>query len=464
MRKLASVIGLSVLGFSCQRQPAAAPLPAPAPAATDTAASAAAAPAVAKPAPLPPDQIAKAYLDCWAAFNAKDWTKFGGCFAENATSESVDSGAPPLSGRANLIEKGAKTWATAFPDGTGELQLTLVNGRHVTGVVLFRGINTGPLASPDGELKPTNKKLGQLFAHQVELTEDGRLVQRERIVMDAGTMMGQLGLMPGPHRKALETGWPEKPVVIAINNDAEQANLAAVRQSAEAFNKHDVPALVANLTDDVVLSDLATAADRTGKKEVQRAFEDLFKGFPDLKLDVKNAWAAGDYVVSEGSLSGTNTGDLPATKLKKTGKAINVQYVQIDKLQGGKIKKTWIFSNGMAFASQLGLLPQPKADPKAAPGAKPGDAKPGATPANPAAPSSATPAAGPAGKAATPAPAAPPPSKPAATPAPAAPPAAKPAPAAPPAAPPAAKPQTPAAPPPAAPPAAPAPAAPPAQK
>ena len=117
MRKLASVIGLSVLGLACQQQePAAAPLAAPAPAGTETAAAAPAAtpaaPAAAKPAPLTPDQIVKNIQDCWGAYNAKDWTKFSACYAENATHEQVDSGVPPLTGRANIIEKANCTYCS----------------------------------------------------------------------------------------------------------------------------------------------------------------------------------------------------------------------------------------------------------------------------------------------------------------------------------------------------------------
>ena len=60
--------------------------------------------------------------------------------------------------------------------------------------------------------------------------------------------------------------------------------------------------------DDVVFSKLSGPADLTGKKEVQKGLEESFKAFPDVKLDVKSAWSAGDYVVATGTWSGTNTG------------------------------------------------------------------------------------------------------------------------------------------------------------
>jgi hypothetical protein len=122
----------------------------------------------------------------------------------------------------------------------------------------------------------------------------------------------------------------------------------------------------------------------------------MFKAFPDSKIEQSAAWAAGDYVISAGRWSGTNTGDMPSMKLKKTGKPVNVEYYMVTKFAGGKVKANWLFTNGLAFAGQLGVLPQPKAapakpgakDPKAAaPATAPGASK-AATPATPATPAS----------------------------------------------------------------------------
>jgi SnoaL-like polyketide cyclase len=117
----------------------------------------------------------------------------------------------------------------------------------------------------------------------------------------------------------------------------------------------------------------------------------MFKAFPDVKLDVKSVWAAGDYVFAAGSWSGTNTGDMPGGKLKKTGKAVSVQFIEIDKFSAGRTKNIWIFSNGAAVAAQLGLMNPKPAEAKGAKAAKPAGAKPVAGPAG-AKPAAAKPA------------------------------------------------------------------------
>ncbi|HEX3774110.1 MAG TPA: ester cyclase [Polyangiaceae bacterium] len=397
MRKLGTFAALSVLGLiACgQQEPAATPLAAPPPAtvaATPPAPPAEAKPEEPKPVPLTPEQKVKAYQDGWAAFNAKDFAKFQSIWADNATSEALDMGPPKVGPQA--IADDAKAFASAFPDATGELELTLVNGNNIVGIVLQRGTQKGTYETPMGPVPATNKKVGFLLAHGIELNDAGK-AQKQWLAYDGGTVAGQLGLMQMPHRKVMETGWTDKPTVIATGSDGEKANLAAFNKEVEGFNKHDAAAALANAADDLVFSELSAPADRTGKKESLKGMEEMFKAFPDVKLDVKNAWPAGDYVVALGSWSGTNTGDMPSAHLKKTGKPVTVQFVEIDKFAGGKTKNIWIFSNGAAVAAQLGLMaPKGEAKAGAAKGGK--EAKPGAE--KPAAKPAATPAAAKAAK------------------------------------------------------------------
>jgi len=411
MRKLGSLaaglpLALLSLAGCAEQEPAIAPLApppaaAPAPAPTPVVEAKKEEP---KPVPLTAEQKVKFYQDSWAAFNAKDFAKFQAMWAENATSEMLDMG-PPLVGPAAITETGAKGFAAGFPDVKGEAQLTLVNGNNVVGIVLLRGTNTGTSVTPMGPVPPTNKKIGFLAAHSIEVNDAGKAV-KELVAYDGGTVAGQLGLMQMPHRKALETGWTEKPIAVATGSELEKSNLAAFNKGVEGFNKHDAGAALAAAADDVVFSKQSAPADLTGKKEVQKGLEESFKAFPDVKLEIKSAWSAGDYVVSVGTWSGTNTGDMPAMKLKKTGKAVSVHFIEVDKFVGGKTKNMWLFTNGAAAAAQLGLLPPPKAaDAKGKPVAA--TAKPAAAPAAKAEPA-AKPAAAPAMKAApAPAPAAP---------------------------------------------------------
>jgi hypothetical protein len=49
---------------------------------------------------------------------------------------------------------------------------------------------------------------------------------------------------------------------------------------------------------------------------------------------------------------------MPTMGLKKTGKTVTMNVVEVSKLKEGKISNVWRFYNGMAMAQQLGLIPE----------------------------------------------------------------------------------------------------------
>lgn len=359
MKRILPILSLLTLP-ACAAAPSTAPVaPPPVTAAATVPAPAPEPPPPPKPAPASAEERVQWFKDCWSAFNAKDWTKLGGCYSETVRAENVDSGMPETIGRADVIEKSAKPFAAQFPDVTGESQLLLLNGDRIASVWLMKGKNSGALMGPDGSSLPaTNKSFGMLSAHVVDLSEGGRSITMERFYSDTGTMLGQLGLSKAPHRAVLAKG-AETKLVIAKNGPTEKFNLDVAARALEAFNKHDVNALVDMMTADVVFSDWGAPKDVVGKPAVKKSFEGMFKAFSDLKIEAKSVWTAGDYIVMEGSMSGTNDGDMPSMKLKKTGKTLRVRFLEIDEVKDGKLKNMWIFDNRMAFAAQLGLLPQP---------------------------------------------------------------------------------------------------------
>lgn len=421
------ILALILSGCGPQ-EPAAAPLAAPPPAETPSAALAP--PTAPEPAPAPPPapelttpQLVELYQSCWASLNAKDLSKLQGCYADNATAEIVDSGAPAAQGK-EIVEKQTKPLVQAFPDLVGEAQLTLANGNNVVGIWLVKGTHQAPLSLPQGELAPTNKRVGYLMAQWVEF--QGGKAAKELAFQDSRTFLGQLGVVPGPVRKPVETGAADKPVVVASGTPAETENLETYKKFIDAFNKHDLKELEPLLADDYVYSDQSSPADLVGKKEAQRGIKELWKAFSDIRVEPKSVWSAGDYVVANSTFTGTNDGPIPTMKLwKKTGKNVSLNVLEVAKIEGGKLKQHWVFGNGMAFATQLGVAP-PLKDVKPAAvstapaaGAPAADAKtsaaasaaPQAAPATPAAtqqaPSTAKPAepAKPTAPAASPAPA-----------------------------------------------------------
>jgi predicted ester cyclase len=315
-------------------------------------------PAPPPPPPAPPvataEQRAQWYQACWDQFNNKQWDQFQNCYSENAVSEAVDSTPSSTNGRTAIIEHG-KADAVTFPDRRGEVRLVLVNGDHIASVALFTATNTGEMPGPDGKpMKPTGKSIGFLMGHVIDVDAAGARAVREATYVDQGTMAAQLGLSPAPARVAEKSTGAVTKVVIAKNDATEKANLDATRASIDAFNRHDLKAIEAGTPDNYRLIEIAQPKD-LDKKGSLGTLKELFGGFSDVTLTPQTMWAAGDYVVVEGTLTGTNTGDLKSMGVKKTGKKVTMRYFDIVRFENGKGVEEWLFYNGAAFASQLGL-------------------------------------------------------------------------------------------------------------
>jgi predicted ester cyclase len=255
----------------------------------------------------------------------------------------------------------------AFPDWKLTPQLIIINGRNILAVELSQGTNSGPMQMPgQPEMPATNKKMGVLMFHRLTINDQNKATE-EWAYEDPMTMMGQLGMMPKgapPVRAAIDKSWDGAPiVVVASDNDTEKKNLEAVKKMDDAFNAHKIPDLMAMMTDDAVESDQADDKDAKGKKEMEAGLKMFYTGFPDVKATADQSFAAGDYVVELGTLTGTNKGDMGP--MKKTGKEINGHYAEISKWKDGKLENLWRFRNGMAMAMQLGLMPAPGAAPAA---------------------------------------------------------------------------------------------------
>ena len=305
------------------------------------------------PKPITADERVKWYQDCWNDFNGKKWDDFKKCYADNATSLQLGYGKPNTTGPDAIVGSSAD-FGKSFPDGQGDGQLTLVNGPHIASIYILKGTNSGPLTGPDGkEMPATNKKFGLLFGHAIDADPAALKVIKEIGVMDGGTFASQLGLAKMPARPVMDKGEAMPKIVIAKNDDTEMKNLDAEKAQWAAWIKHDASGVDMYAADDMVFHDMTQPKD-LNKSQSSDSNKGFWKAFSDAMLTTSSIWAAGDYVATTGTFEGTNDGDFPAMKLKKTGKKVSEPYLEIDRLEGGKIKEAWLFFDGAMFASRLG--------------------------------------------------------------------------------------------------------------
>ena len=128
-----------------------------------------------------------------AAVNESDWARLRATYADDVVLQAP--GEASLEGAEAAVEY-VKVWARAFPDMRQTIRSQLVAGDWVVSEFSVTGTHTGALASPDGEIPPTNRTATGRGV-QLQRIENGRIVE-ERVYFDQLEILTQLGLVPEP--------------------------------------------------------------------------------------------------------------------------------------------------------------------------------------------------------------------------------------------------------------------------
>jgi predicted ester cyclase len=319
--------------------------------------------------------LAKKYQDCGALIGSNKLDQFlSDCVTDDYTAHMYGQ---DMKGK-DAMKEMFSSMAKAMPDYKMMPQLVMVSGRNILAINLTTGTHTGELKMEGiPPIPATNKKIGMLFFHRLAINDANKATE-EWGFDDPAAFMGQLGLAQKgspPTRPATDKGLEGAPiVVVTADDDKEKANLATFAKGMEAFNAKKNADLLANMTDDVVISDQALEKDFTGKKEADAQFKLFQNGFSDGKVTASNTYAAGDWAVVIGKFDGTHDHDFMG--IKKTGKKVSLDYVEVAHFKDGKIDKIWRFHSGLQLAQQIGMMPAGAAPAPAAGSAAPAPAAP----------------------------------------------------------------------------------------
>jgi predicted ester cyclase len=107
--------------------------------------------------------------------------------------EFVLPGGITLRGREQVGQYTEAMWA-AFPDAALTFGQQVLTDDGAATEVVFSGTHTGPMATPNGPLAPTGKRVN-VRSVSILRFEDGRIAS-EHVYMDQLELMTQLGLAP----------------------------------------------------------------------------------------------------------------------------------------------------------------------------------------------------------------------------------------------------------------------------
>ncbi len=111
----------------------------------------------------------------------------------------------------------------------------------------------------------------------------------------------------------------------------EQVSVETLKQFLEAFNAHDLDAVMSFFADDCVL-EMPRGPDPWGRRlegrpDVREGLASRFAGIPDVHYGDDRHWVCGDRAVSEWTLTGTTT----------KGERIEVRGCDLLEFRDGKI-------------------------------------------------------------------------------------------------------------------------------
>jgi steroid delta-isomerase-like uncharacterized protein len=132
-------------------------------------------------------------------------------------------------------------------------------------------------------------------------------------------------------------------------------NKTLVRQFVEeAQTKHNLNAVDNYMSPDFVDHSVPPGLppDREG---VKMQFSMFFNALPDLHAIIHDQIADDDKVVTRKTLRGTHKGDLMG--IPPTGKTVDIEVIDILRVQNGKITDHWNNVDRMGLMQQLGVMP-----------------------------------------------------------------------------------------------------------
>jgi predicted ester cyclase len=83
----------------------------------------------------------------------------------------------------------------------------------------------------------------------------------------------------------------------------------------------------------------------------------FLSAFPDMQVTLEDELADGDKVITRGYFAGTHQGDFQG--IPPTGKQVKVKYIDIWRVENGKLVENWVQMDQVGMMQQLGVIPTP---------------------------------------------------------------------------------------------------------
>jgi steroid delta-isomerase-like uncharacterized protein len=139
--------------------------------------------------------------------------------------------------------------------------------------------------------------------------------------------------------------------------DAPQPLTEAIERYNEAWNAHDLDAILAMHAPDMVFAN-HTAGESASGEEVRGHIGAIFETWPDIEFSTRRLYVRDGLVVQEWTATATHAktmrrGDLEADP---TGKTVSWDGLDVIPFEEGLVKRKDVYSDSVSILRQVGLL------------------------------------------------------------------------------------------------------------
>jgi steroid delta-isomerase-like uncharacterized protein len=124
-----------------------------------------------------------------------------------------------------------------------------------------------------------------------------------------------------------------------------------------AWNAHDVDAIVAMHTEDSVFENHTTGDVNVGREAIGKAITGIFAVFPDLTFEARRQYIRENLVVQEWTAHGTHRGTMTRSGMEvpPTGRTVEYRGMDVIPIREGLVARKDVYSDGVTLLRQLGL-------------------------------------------------------------------------------------------------------------
>ncbi len=140
---------------------------------------------------------------------------------------------------------------------------------------------------------------------------------------------------------------------------SEQENIKAANAFFEAWNSGNLRPSLAYMADDFKGEGPGSPAPMNAEQNLAYN-QNFLSAFPGTKFKILLTVMQGDYVVTNWTITGKNTGPLQSPSgavIPPTGKTVTTNGSTTALLRNGKIAYSWTFFDMASLLGQLGLMP-----------------------------------------------------------------------------------------------------------